>query len=245
MLIETGGKKMKKLLIIYYSWSNGNTERIAKMLQSETDSDILKIDTVVPYSGSYDDVVNQGQNEVQRGYEPEIKPLDINIADYDVIAVGTPTWWYTMAPAVKTFLHQQDFTGKTVVPFMTNGGWPGHVIKDMKAACKGANVVCDMQIQFDSTGGSNLETPQEQINEWIQIGKVPNQYGSKPAMKYFMNVNILQLTNDGQLIPETDENGNLVVRVLDASFTLVKNILELLQSPFNQPDGATDGSAGR
>ena len=115
-------------------WSNGNTERIAKMLQSETDSDILKIDTVVPYSGSYDDVVNQGQNEVQRGYEPEIKPLDINIADYDVIAVGTPTWWYTMAPAVKTFLHQQDFTGKTVVPFMTNGGWPGHVIKDMKAA---------------------------------------------------------------------------------------------------------------
>ena len=80
---------MKKLLIIYYSWSNGNTERIAKMLQSETDSDILKIDTVVPYSGSYDDVVNQGQNEVQRGYEPEIKPLDINIADYDVIAVGT------------------------------------------------------------------------------------------------------------------------------------------------------------
>ena len=171
ILIETGGKKMKKLLIIYYSWSNGNTERIAKMLQSETDSDILKIDTVVPYSGSYDDVVNQGQNEVQRGYEPEIKPLDINIADYDVIAVGTPTWWYTMAPAVKTFLHQQDFTGKTVVPFMTNGGWLGHVIKDMKAACKGANVVCDMQIQFDSTGGSNMETPQEQINEWIQSVK--------------------------------------------------------------------------
>ena len=63
-----------------------------------------------------------------------------------------------MAPAVKTFLHQQDFTGKTVVPFMT-------------AACKGANVVCDMQIQFDSTGGSNLETPQEQINEWIQSVK--------------------------------------------------------------------------
>ena len=81
---------MKKLLIIYYSWSNGNTERIAKMLQSETDSDILKIDTVVPNSGIYDDV---------------------------------------------------------------------------------ANVVCDMQIQFDSTGGSNLETPQEQINEWIQSVK--------------------------------------------------------------------------
>lgn len=49
-----------------------------------------------------------------------------------------------MAPAVKTFLHEQDFTGKTVVPFMTNGGWPGHVIKDMKAACPGADFAREM-----------------------------------------------------------------------------------------------------
>ena len=44
-----------------------------------------------------------------------------------------------MAPAVKTFLHGQNSAGKTVVPFMTNGGWPGRVIKDMKAACPGAD----------------------------------------------------------------------------------------------------------
>lgn len=159
---------MKKLLIIYYSWSNGNTERIAKMLQSKAGGYIVKIDTVAPYSGSYDDVVNQGQYEVQHGYEPEIKPIDINVEDYDVIAIGTPTWWYTMAPAVRTFLHKQDFTGKIVVPFMTNGGWPGHVIKDMKEACQGAEVVCDMEVQFDSTGGSKLETSQEQIDQWVQ-----------------------------------------------------------------------------
>ena len=159
---------MKKVLIAYYSWSNGNTERIAKMLQKEIGGDLAKIDTVVPYSGSYDDVVNQGQEEVNRGYEPEIKPLDTNVADYDVIAIGTPTWWYTMAPAVATFMHEQDFSGKVVIPFMTNGGWPGHVIKDMKAACKGAKVACDMEIQFDSTGGAKLETPQSQIDQWIQ-----------------------------------------------------------------------------
>lgn len=107
---------MKKLLIVYYSWSNGNTERIAKKLQSTTGGDILKIDTAVPYSGSYSDVVEQGQCEVEEGYEPELKPTNVNLADYDVIAVGTPTWWYTMAPAVKTFLSNNDFSGKTVVP---------------------------------------------------------------------------------------------------------------------------------
>ena len=159
---------MKRVLTVYYSWSNGNTERIAKMLQKEIGGDIVRIDTITPYEGSYDDVVNQGQEEVQRGYEPEIKSLGVNISDYDVIAVGTPTWWYTMAPAVLTFLHTESFADKTVIPFMTNAGWPGNVIKDMKTACKGADIKCEMQIQFDSTGGSRLETPMEDITKWMQ-----------------------------------------------------------------------------
>ena len=159
---------MKKLLIVYYSWSNGNTERIAKKLQSIAGGDLLKIDTGVPYSGSYNDVVEQGHREVNRGYEPELKPVSLDIAGYDVIAVGTPTWWYTMAPAVKTFLHGNDLSGKTVIPFMTNGGWPGHVIRDMKNACPGADIVCEMQVRFDSNGGANLETPEPQIDAWAQ-----------------------------------------------------------------------------
>ncbi len=159
---------MKKLLTVYYSWSNGNTERIAKKLQSTAGGDLLRIDTAVPYSGSYNEVVEQGQREVDCGYEPELKPLGVNIADYDVIAVGTPTWWYTMAPAVLTFLHGQDFSGKTVVPFMTNGGWPGHVIRDMKNACPGADFACELQVRFDSSGGDHLETPERDIDAWAQ-----------------------------------------------------------------------------
>lgn len=162
---------MKKLLIVYYSWSNGNTERIAKKLQSVAGGDLLRIDTAVPYSGSYNDVVDQGQREVNQGYEPELKPVSADIAGYDVIAVGTPTWWYTMAPAVKTFLHQNSFAGKTVVPFMTNGGWPGHVIKDMKNACSGAEFACEMQVKFDSDGGGRLETPESKIEAWAQSVK--------------------------------------------------------------------------
>ena len=159
---------MKKLLIVYYSWSNGNTERIAKRLQSAAGGDLLRIDTAEPYAGSYDDVVAQGQREVDRGFEPALKPLALDPADYDVIAVGTPTWWYTMAPAVKTFLHGQDFTGKTVVPFMTNGGWPGHVIRDMEKACSGGTCACPMEVRFDSTGGDRLETPEREIDAWAQ-----------------------------------------------------------------------------
>lgn len=159
---------MKKLLIAYYSWSNGNTERIAKMLQAAAGADLVRIDTAVPYSGSYDDVVEQGQQEVNRGFEPEIKPLNVSIADYDCIAVGTPTWWYTMAPAVRTFMHNQDWSGKIVIPFMTNGGWPGHVIKDMKKFAAGAQIAEPFEVKFDSEGGDRLETTEADINAWIE-----------------------------------------------------------------------------
>lgn len=104
---------------------------------------------------------------VNRGYMRPIKPLRVNIQDYDVIAVGTPTWWYTMTPAVKTFLHNENWKGKEVIPFMTNGGWPGHVIKDMKKACTEASFFDEKQIQFDFTGGSELVTPQKEIENWI------------------------------------------------------------------------------
>ena len=158
---------MKKMLVVYYSWSNGNTKRIAEQLTNGTGADIARIETAEPYSGSHEDVVEQGKREVEAGFMPQINPISVNLADYDVIAIGTPTWWYTMAPAVLTFLTTNDFTGKTVIPFMTNGGWPGHVIKDMKENCKGAAFAHEMQIQFDSKGKDHLETSEEVITEWI------------------------------------------------------------------------------
>ena len=74
-----------------------------------------------------------------------------------------------MAPAVRTFLHQQNFSGKTVIPFMTNGGWSGHTIADMKTACRGAAFAHEKEIQFDSNGGDHLETPMQEIKAWLPV----------------------------------------------------------------------------
>lgn len=157
---------MSKMLVVYYSWSNGNTKKIAEELAAAKSADLARIETVKPYEGSYNDVVAQGKREVESGFKPEIKPIDVSA--YDVIAVGTCTWWYTMAPAVKTFLEDHDFTGKTVIPFMTNAGWPGTVIKDMTKAAKGADVVHPMEIRFDSGGGDKQETKQIEVENWIR-----------------------------------------------------------------------------
>lgn len=158
------------MLVVFYSWSYGNTEKIAKRLADACGVDIARIETVTPYTGSHEEVVDQGQREVKQGYQPPIQPLGVNIADYDVIAIGTPTWWYTMAPAVLTFIRQNDFTGKTVIPFMTNAGWAGHVIKDLKAACKGAAFTSEMEIRFsaDEAERDRMITSEAAIESWMQ-----------------------------------------------------------------------------
>ena len=58
---------------------------------------------------------------------------------YDVIFVGTPNWWSTMAPPVLTFLSSCDFSGKTVIPFVTHGGGGmARCESDMRKACPAA-----------------------------------------------------------------------------------------------------------
>lgn len=158
----------KKTLVVYYSWSCGNTEKIAEQLADACDADIARIETVDPYPEDYQETVDLGQREVNAGYMPEIENLEYNPADYDVIVIGTPTWWYTMAPAVKTFIAENDFSGKTVVALSTNGSWPGNVTADIEDACAGASFGPALEVQFDSTGGDRQETPQSQVDAWIE-----------------------------------------------------------------------------
>lgn len=152
-----------KPLIIYYSY-RGNTKSIVDMIQKKIDADVLRIETVVPYSSNYNQVVNQGQEEVNRGYCPKIKPVDVNLAQYDTIILGTPVWWYTFAPAMHTFLKSQNWKGKTVYPFATNGGWIGHTFEDFQSACQGADVKRGMNIRFDE---ATLRTSKKEIEKWI------------------------------------------------------------------------------
>ncbi|HCY53722.1 MAG TPA: flavodoxin [Kandleria vitulina] len=154
-------------LIVYYSQARGNTKRIAEMIQKKKGYAICRLETEKPYEGTYEDIVEQGQNEVNNGVMPKLKELDISLNEYDRFIVMTPTWWYTMAPAVFTFLSENDFSGKTIVPVQTHGGWPGHVIEDMENIANAKQFTNEFAVQFDSTGGDQLITDEKDILEWI------------------------------------------------------------------------------
>lgn len=110
----------KKVLIAYYSHS-GNTEAAAKKIQAVTGGDLFEIQPKTPYPKDYNIVVSQAQEEKRNDVSPELIDNG-DVKDYDIIFLGTPVWWYTMASPVKTFLAENDFGGKVIAPFCTHGG---------------------------------------------------------------------------------------------------------------------------
>lgn len=112
---------MNKKLVVFFSYT-GNTKMIANMIKDKLNCDILKIETVIPYSTDYQTVVDEEENNEGSRILPEIKDINIDLNNYDEIIIGTPVWWYNAAPAVRKFLTKYDLSGKRIVPFATNAG---------------------------------------------------------------------------------------------------------------------------
>ena len=161
-----------KTLVVYYSYSeNGDTAQIARRLSEAVGADTERLELVTPYPDDYDKVLELSKAEVESGATPAIKALKHNPADYDMIAVGTPTWWYSMAPAILTFLKSTDLGGKTVLPFTTHGGQTGHTVDDIRKNATGAKVLSGHKFRLDAYGAESHATPDEDIEKWLDAVK--------------------------------------------------------------------------
>ena len=140
----------------------GFGEKIAEKLNCRT----LQIETVIPYSKDYDTVVNDEQNSEASNHLPEIKDININLNDYDEIILGTPVWWYRPVPAIRTFLTQNDLSGKIIKPFATNAGWLGKTFKEIEKLCPNSDVKEGMNIVFESYS-DKIVTKEQDIENWI------------------------------------------------------------------------------
>ena len=158
---------MDNKLIVYFSYS-GNTRKIANKIREKIKCDILEIKTVVPYSKDYDTVVNDEQNSEASNFLPEIQDIKLDLSKYDKIILGTPVWWYRPVPAIRTFLTQNDLSGKIIKPFATNAGWLGNTFKEIKTLCPNSEVEKGMNIVFESYS-DKLITKEQDIDNWISI----------------------------------------------------------------------------
>ncbi|HJJ04622.1 MAG TPA: flavodoxin [Clostridiaceae bacterium] len=154
-------------LVVYFSYT-GNTRMIANKIKEKLNCDILEIKTVVPYSNDYDTVVNDEHNSEASNYLPEIQDISLDLSKYNEIILGTPVWWYRPVPAIRTFLTQNDLSGKVIKPFATNAGWLGRTFKEIKTLCPDSEVADGMNIVFESYS-DKLVTKEQEIDNWINI----------------------------------------------------------------------------
>jgi flavodoxin len=161
----------KKILIVYFSWSSsGNTRYMAEQIKEATGADIFEIVPVNAYPTEYRACVNQAKVEINSKFKPEIKGKVENFDAYDIIIVGSPNWWRTIAPPVATFLTSYDFKGKIIMPFMTHeGSRLGRTVKDIKELCPNATVTSGLAIR----GGKirNAKTAND-IQKWLKDNSI-------------------------------------------------------------------------
>lgn len=137
---QAEGNPNDSILIVYYS-QTGNTRQLADAINRHLDVKTIEIEAVDPYSGDYDATIERWKNERDSNITVAIKPLDVNFDDYTTIFLGFPIWGGTYALPVKTFLEQNDLSGKKIVTFATfgSGGLDG-ATEDVAAAQPGAEV---------------------------------------------------------------------------------------------------------
>ena len=116
---------MRKTLVAYFS-ASGETARLAKTIAGVTGGDLFEIRPEQPYTAAdlnWNDTKSRSTLEMNDAKSrPAISGRVADMAQYDVVFVGFPIWWYQAPRIIETFLEGYDFAGKTVVPFATSGG---------------------------------------------------------------------------------------------------------------------------
>ncbi|WP_081410954.1 flavodoxin [Desulfotruncus alcoholivorax] len=93
---------MSNSIVVYYTWA-GHTREMAKIIAAQIGADVREVLPETPYTTNYSAVVEQAKKEINAGFRPPIKKLDLDLSKYDVVYIGTPIWWGTMAPPIATF----------------------------------------------------------------------------------------------------------------------------------------------
>ena len=113
----------------------GNAAKLASWIQQEVGGDLHSIVVEEPYSSDYDQCLDRAADEKADNARPALASHVDNMEDYDIVFLGFPNWWYTLPMPVLTFVEEYDWSGKTVVPFVTHGtGGLASTIRDLTAA---------------------------------------------------------------------------------------------------------------
>ncbi len=146
------------------------------MIHEQVGGDLIALELKNPYPEDYDAIVKQVAEENDTGFLPPLK-TKVEMDQYDTIFLGFPTWGMQLPPPMKSFLHQYDLSGKTVIPFNTNAGYSvGSSFETVEKLCPDANILEGFSIQggIERDGillvmeGEKAEEAEAKVTEWLQ-----------------------------------------------------------------------------
>ena len=114
-----------RVLVAYFS-ATGNTARVADAIAEATGGDLFELTPAEPYTDEDLNWTDENSRVVYEYENPDVRNTELTVytpenwEDYDVVFVGYPIWWYDAAWPVEGFVTENDFTGKTVIPFCTS-----------------------------------------------------------------------------------------------------------------------------
>jgi flavodoxin len=172
-----------KILIVYLSRTN-NTKVIAEIIQQKVGGTLVALELEKPYPENYQETVQQVVKENETGYLPPLKTKIDSIQNYDVVFVGFPTWDMKMPPPMKSFLHQYNLSGKTIIPFNTNAGYgTGSSFQTVKELCPNSKLLEGFEMKggverdgiFLAIKNEKRTEAERKVQQWLQKIKVDNE----------------------------------------------------------------------
>ena len=155
-----------KTLVVYYS-ATGHTENVAAYIAEATGGELFELEPVEEYSSADLDWTDKNSRVSREHDNPEERAMDLVVStipdweSYDTVFVGYPIWWGIAAWPVDRFIADNDFTGKTVIPFCTSSssglGESGELLKE--AAGTGEWLTGE---RFRSSAS------EETVREWVE-----------------------------------------------------------------------------
>lgn len=152
----------KPILVAYFSRS-GNTRVVAGLIQRAYAADLFEIVPATPYPDDYLATVEQARQERDNGIEPALKAMVPGLERYATIFLGLPIWGETAPPVIRSFLSKHDLRGKTLVPFITHGGYGlGNSQRVIASHAPGARLQPAYSMQADQE-----RMTMDRVNTWL------------------------------------------------------------------------------
>ena len=166
------------ILVLYFSRTGeqytvgvidkGNTAIVAEMIAEKTGGDLFEIlpkEDYYPYT--YDELTDVAKQEQNDNARPEYKDDLPDLSGYDTVFIGAPVWWGDWPMIMYTVFENNDFTGKTLIPFSTHeGSGLSGFDRKLSSACPDSTVLDGLAIRGNDCQ-NDQDSVREKVSEWV------------------------------------------------------------------------------